>query len=137
MNVKEAALATGLPGKTLRYYEDVGLVAPDRAANGYRVYDDKTLGKLVFIARGRSLGFGLDDCRKLLDLYENSKRSSADVKAIAEAHLELLDVKQRELKAMQTELRRLVTTCHGDDRPDCPIVDSLAVSVRNSPRKNR
>lgn len=126
MNVKDAARATGLPSKTLRYYEDVGLVAPARAANGYRVYQDSDLHKLAFVGRARSLGFSLDDCRALLSLYEDRSRASADVKALAQDHVARIDRKLAEMTAIKSELQRLVSACHGDDRPDCPIVEGLA-----------
>lgn len=126
MNVKDAARATGLASKTLRYYEDVGLVAPARAANGYRVYQDSDLHKLAFVGRARSLGFSLDDCRALLSLYEDRSRASADVKALALGHVAEIDRKLAEMTAIKSELQRLVSACHGDDRPDCPIVEGLA-----------
>ncbi len=126
MNVKEAARATGLASKTLRYYEEVGLVAPARAENGYRVYSDADLNKLAFVGRARSLGFSLDDCRALLSLYEDRSRASADVKALALGHVEEIDRKMAQMTAIRNELQRLVSACHGDDRPDCPIVEGLA-----------
>ena len=128
MNVKEASAVTGLPAKTLRYYEDVGLVRPMRAENGYRVYQPADLQKLAFVGRARGLGFALDDCRKLLSLYEDQSRSSADVKALARRHVDLIDVKLRELRSIRSELNRLISACHGDDRPDCPIVEGLAAA---------
>ncbi len=126
MNVKEAAEATGIPPKTLRYYEEVGLVAPARAENGYRVFGDSDLRKLAFVGRARGLGFSLDDCRKLLSLYEDQSRSSADVKSLARTHVVEIDRKLRELRLIKSELNRLISACHGDDRPDCPIVEGLA-----------
>ena len=126
MNVRDAARATGLPSKTLRYYEDVGLVAQARAANGYRVYQESDLHKLSFVGRARSLGFSLDDCRALLSLYEDRSRASADVKALAQEHVARIDRKLAEMTAIKSELQRLVSACHGDDRPDCPIVEGLA-----------
>ena len=126
MNVNQAAKLTGLPSKTLRYYEEVGLVSPARAANGYRVFEERDIQKLAFIANARSLGFSLEECRRLLSLYEDPSRSSAQVKSIARAQLKILDVKLRELLAMRRELRRLISGCNGDDRPDCPIVEGLA-----------
>ena len=126
MNVKEASQATGLPAKTIRYYEDVGLVTPLRAENGYRVYRANDLQKLAFVGRARGLGFSLEDCRKLLSLYEDQSRTSADVKALAKSHVAEIDLKLKELHAIKRELNRLVDACHGDDRPDCPIVEGLA-----------
>lgn len=126
MNVKEAAQATSLPAKTIRYYEEVGLVTPLRAGNGYRVYQANDLQKLAFIGRARGLGFSLEDCRKLLSLYEDQSRTSADVKALAKSHVAEIDLKLKELRAIKRELNRLVDACHGDGRPDCPIVEGLA-----------
>jgi MerR family copper efflux transcriptional regulator len=126
MNVKDAAEVTGLPAKTIRYYEEVGLVTPARSGNGYRVYQPKDIQKLAFVGRARGLGFALDDCRKLLSLYEDQSRSSADVKALAKTHVAEINLKLKELRAIKAELNRLVGACHGDDRPDCPIVEGLA-----------
>ncbi|MDF1769118.1 Cu(I)-responsive transcriptional regulator [Maricaulis sp.] len=126
MNVKDVSLATGLPSKTLRYYEEVGLVAPARADNGYRVYSETDVHKLAFVGRARSLGFSLDDCRALLSLYEDRSRASADVKALAMDHVAQVDRKLAEMTMIKSELQRLVLACHGDDRPDCPIMNGLA-----------
>ena len=133
MNVNQAAKLTGLPSKTLRYYEEGGLVSPARAANGYRVYDARDVQKLAFIANGRSLGFSLEECRRLLSLYEDPTRSSGQVKSTAQAQLNILDVKHKELLAMRRELRRLISSCNGDDRPDCPIVEGLAQRITTIP----
>jgi MerR family transcriptional regulator, copper efflux regulator len=126
VNVKDVSLATGLPSKTLRYYEEVGLVAPARADNGYRVYSETDVHKLAFVGRARSLGFSLDDCRALLSLYEDRSRASADVKALAMDHVAQVDRKLAEMTMIKSELQRLVLACHGDDRPDCPIMNGLA-----------
>jgi Cu(I)-responsive transcriptional regulator len=126
MNVKDAAKVTGMASKTLRYYEEVGLVAPARAQNGYRVYRQSDLHKLAFVGRARSLGFSLDDCRALLSLYEDQSRASADVKALALGHVAEIDRKLKAMTEIKAELQRLVKACHGDDRPDCPIVEGLA-----------
>ncbi|WP_417479428.1 Cu(I)-responsive transcriptional regulator [Maricaulis maris] len=126
MNVKDVSRATGLPSKTLRYYEEVGLVAPARADNGYRVYSETDVHKLAFVGRARSLGFSLDDCRALLSLYEDRSRASADVKALAMDHVAQVDRKLAEMTLIKSELQRLVLACHGDDRPDCPIMNGLA-----------
>ena len=128
MNVKHAARRTGLPAKTLRYYEEIGLVTPARAANGYRDYTEEDVRKLVFAGRARSLGFSLDDCRTLLSLYEDRSRTSAGVRQLAVAQLVRIDRKLAELASMRVELSRLVDACHGDDRPDCPIVEELAAA---------
>ena len=126
MNIANAAERSGLPAKTIRYYEEIGLVRPCRSANRYRDFADADLHKLVFLARARSLGFTIEDCRALLALYEDRRRTSADVKRVAEAHLARIDRKLAELESMRRTLGRLVERCHGDDRPDCPIIDDLA-----------
>ena len=126
MNIKSVSAATGLPAKTIRYYEDVGLVRPQRETNGYRVFSDTDMHKLAFLARARSLGFSLESCRTLLALYDDKSRASADVKAIAEEHLSEIDQKLAELSAMRDTLAVLVRSCAGDDRPDCSILTDLA-----------
>ncbi|OSQ42391.1 Cu(I)-responsive transcriptional regulator [Thalassospira sp. MCCC 1A01428] len=126
MNISDAAQDSGLPAKTIRYYEEIGLVHPGRLANGYRDYSDQDLHKLRFLQRSRGLGFSIEDCRTLLSLYEDHNRASADVRQIAKAHLDDIDRKIAELKSLQTTLRHLVHQCHGDDRPDCPIIEDLA-----------
>ena len=126
MNIGSAAERSGLPAKTIRYYENIGLVRPHRSSNGYRDFGDADLHKLVFLARARSLGFTIEDCRALLALYEDRHRTSADVKRVAEEHLARIDRKLTELESMRKALGRLVELCHGDDRPECPIIDDLA-----------
>ena len=126
MRISEASRAAGLPVKTIRYYADIGLVsAASRSASGYRTYDDGAVRKLVFVRRAREFGFSIDDCRKLLDLYENRNRSSADVKHIATRRLDEISRKQRELQSLRDELSLLVDACNGDERPNCPIIDRL------------
>ncbi|MBL1435615.1 MAG: Cu(I)-responsive transcriptional regulator [Rhodobacteraceae bacterium] len=126
MNIGDAAKQSGLPAKTIRYYEDIGLVAPGRAGNGYRDFSDTDLHKLAFVQRARSLGFSIEECRALLSLYDDRGRASADVKDLAKAHLNQISEKIAGLQAMQKTLGELVHKCHGDDRPDCPILDGLA-----------
>jgi len=126
MNIKTVSTATGLPAKTIRYYEDIGLVRPQREANGYRVFSDTDVHKLAFLARARSLGFPVENCRSLLALYNDKDRASADVKAIALRHLDEIDRKLTELTAMRDTLSELVQSCAGDNRPDCPILSDLA-----------
>jgi len=126
MNIGDVAEASGLPAKTIRYYEDIGLIKPARAANGYRDFSDSDVHKLTFLHRSRSLGFTIEDCRTLLSLYEDRSRASADVKAVAEDHLVQIDQKIEELQSLRGTLAHLVSSCHGDDRPDCPILDGLA-----------
>ena len=126
MNIKDAAARSGLPAKTIRYYEEIALIRPSRGANGYRAFSETDVHKLAFLSRARSLGFAIEDCRMLLDLYEDETRASADVKEIARGHLAEIERKIAELEAMRRTLTQLVDTCHGDDRPDCPILDGLA-----------
>ncbi|MDN5788058.1 Cu(I)-responsive transcriptional regulator [Pseudorhodobacter sp.] len=126
MNIGEIATRSGLPAKTIRYYEDIGLIKPLRDANGYRAFRPQDLHKLAFLARARALGFRVEDCRTLLQLYENRARSSADVKAIAQEHLDQIEQKIADLREMQQTLTDLIRSCAGDDRPDCPILASLA-----------
>ena len=126
MNIKTVSSQTGLPAKTIRYYEDVGLIQPKREANGYRVFSDTDVHKLAFLARARSLAFPVESCRSLLALYDDKDRASADVKAIALEHLAEIDLKLGELSAMRETLAVLVKSCAGDNRPDCPILSDLA-----------
>ena len=126
ISIKEAADLTGLPAKTIRYYEDIGLVMPMRAENGYRVFQEADAHKLHFLSKARSLGFSIDECRKLLALYADSERASADVKALAQDHVTEIDRKIAELQAMRKTLMHLITNCAGDDRPDCPILTELS-----------
>ncbi len=129
MNIGEAAILSGLPAKTIRYYEDSGLLAPaSRQANGYREYSDKDVHTLRFVQRARSLGFSVADCRELLALYRDRRRTSADVKSVAERRLGEIDRKIAELASLRQALGELVERCHGDERPDCPILDELAGS---------
>ena len=125
MNIGDVSARSGLPPKTIRYYEDIGLVLPDRQENGYRSFRENHLHKLVFLARARALGFTIVDCRNLLQLYEDQSRSSAEVKEIAMDHLHEIEQKIADLRDMQNTLSKLVHSCAGDDRPDCPILESL------------
>lgn len=126
MNIGEVATAAGLPAKTIRYYEEIGLLTPARGANGYRHYSDRDLHRLAFLARSRSLGFTIENCRALLALHGDPSRASAEVKQIAEEHLAMIEAKIETLLSMQSTLRGLVKGCAGDDRPDCPILADLA-----------
>jgi MerR family copper efflux transcriptional regulator len=126
MNIGDVSRASGLPAKTIRYYEDIGLVRPARGANGYRDFSERDAHKLTFLGRSRSLGFSIEDCRTLLSLYEDTDRASADVKAVADEHLQRIARKITELQALKSTLETLVTRCQGDARPDCPILDDLA-----------
>ncbi len=126
MNIGEVAKQAGLPSKTIRYYEDIGLIRPDRTENGYRDFSDSDLHKLTFLARARELGFSIEDCRALLAMYEDESRASSDVKKLAEEHLKRVDEKIAQLRVMRDTLSHLVHACHGDNRPDCPILQDLA-----------
>ena len=126
MNVGEAAQRSGLPSKTIRYYEEIGLIRPPRAANGYRDYDADDVHRLIFLRRARNLGFSIDDCRQLLALYADRSRASHDVRAIASAHVAAIEDKVRELQSMRATLQKLIQACHGDERPDCPILEEMA-----------
>ena len=126
MNIGDVAKLSGLPIKTIRYYEDIGFIRPQRSANGYRSFRDTDVHKLAFLGRARSLGFTIEDCRALLQLYENDSRASADVKSIAKQHLVRIDEKLTELTEMRRTLSHLVDACAGDDRPNCPILSDLA-----------
>ena len=126
MNIGDVARRSGLPAKTIRYYEDIGLIRPQRAENGYRAFRESDLAKLAFVGRARSLGFSIEECRTLLALWEDRARASAEVKRIAQEHLADIDRKLAELQAMRRTLSHLVGACAGDDRPDCPILEGLA-----------
>ncbi|MBV7408237.1 Cu(I)-responsive transcriptional regulator [Maritimibacter sp. DP1N21-5] len=125
MNISDAGAASGLPAKTIRYYEDIGLVTPARDANGYRSFGEVDVHNLRFLARSRALGFSIEDCRTLLALYQDKSRASGEVKKVAEGHLSEIERKIADLTAMRDTLAHLVHCCHGDDRPDCPILEGL------------
>ena len=126
MKIGDVAKACDLSTKTLRYYEEVGLVTADRTSNGYRLYSDNQVEQLRFISRARALGFGLESCRGLLQLQEDGTRASSDVKQLAIEHLKQIKEKINELEVMHTRLSQLVDACQGDNDPDCPILDDLA-----------
>ena len=126
MNIGEASDRSGLPAKTIRYYEDIGLIRPERGGNGYRDYDISDVHKLRFLQRSRGLGFSVEECRQLLALYEDKSRASADVKDIAQTKLTEIDQKIREMMELRRTLEHLVHACHGNDRPDCPILEELS-----------
>jgi Cu(I)-responsive transcriptional regulator len=127
LTIGEAAERSGLAAKTIRFYEQIGLVRPARRRdNGYRVYGADDLHMLRFVERARRLGFSVEDCRQLLALYRDRDRTSAEVKALTEQRIGDIERKIAELVAMRRTLSELVARCHGDDRPDCPILDDLA-----------
>jgi Cu(I)-responsive transcriptional regulator len=127
MNIGEAARVSGVSAKMVRYYESIGLIRPvTRTQSGYRVYGDDDVHALRFIRRARSLGFSVDETSQLLALWHDKSRASADVKAFALKHVAELETKIAELQAMSRTLQHLASHCHGNDRPDCPILDDLA-----------
>ena len=126
MNIGTAAKATGLTTKTIRYYEDIGLVTAARDDNDYRLYTPLQVGKLKFLQRARSLGFTISECRQLLSLYEDKGRASADVKAIATDKIDAISQKISELESLRESLSKLTEGCSGNDLPDCPIINCLA-----------
>lgn len=130
MNIGAAAAASGLPVKTIRYYEDIGLLRPGRRGNGFRDYGDKDVHDLRFVGRARKLGFTIEECRHLLELYRDKSRSSAAVRQAATAHIDDIRTKIRELQAMESVLSHLIDKCAGNSRPDCPILESLAKEPR-------
>lgn len=126
MNIGEAAARTQLPAKTIRYYEEIGLVRPGRAENGYRDYAEEDVHRLAFLQRARGLGFTIDECRQLLSLYDDKHRASCDVKALTLEKLSEIDRKLNEMQALRDTLATLADSCVGDDRPDCPILNDMA-----------
>ncbi|GHE34382.1 Cu(I)-responsive transcriptional regulator [Vulcaniibacterium thermophilum] len=126
-NIGEAAQLTGVSAKMIRHYEQIGLLpAAGRTFAGYRIYGDNDLHRIRFIKRARSLGFPVKQIETLLGLWDDRGRASAEVKKLARAHADALAVKIREMQAMQRTLENLAERCHGDHRPDCPILDDLA-----------
>ncbi|WP_198375074.1 Cu(I)-responsive transcriptional regulator [Neoroseomonas rubea] len=126
MNIGEAAARSGVSAKMIRHYEAIGLLAAARGANGYRVYAARDVAVLRFIRHARDLGFPLEDVRRLLALWQDHGRASAEVKRLALAHVVALESKAESLQRMAASLRHLAAHCQGDQRPDCPILDDLA-----------
>lgn len=127
MNIGQAAAASGVTAKMIRHYEALGLVkAPRRTASNYRTYAENEVHVLRFIKRARSLGFSMAEIKELLGLWHNKARSSAAVKRIARSHIDELERKIAELQSMVKTLQHLAGHCHGDARPECPIIDELA-----------
>jgi MerR family copper efflux transcriptional regulator len=126
MKIGEASAASAVSQRMIRHYEKIGLMpAATRRDSGYRDYDERDVHTLRFIGRARDLGFGIEEIRQLLALWQDRSRSSSDVKALALARAGELRRKARELDAMRRTLERLAAGCHGDDHPDCPILDDL------------
>lgn len=134
--ISAAAARVGLSVRTVRFYEAAGLVRPARAANGYRDYDDAAMHTLAFVARARALGFTVEQCRALVSLWQDANRASADVRALASDKLAEIDARMADLAALRQVLARLVDSCHGDQRPDCPILEDLAHG-RGAARRHR
>ncbi|UTA53345.1 Cu(I)-responsive transcriptional regulator [Lysobacter soli] len=126
-NIGEAARHSGVSAKMIRHYESIGLIPPpNRTFAGYRLYNDADLHRLGFIRRARGLGFSIKQIEALLGLWDDRSRASAEVKRLAESHVDELATKIAEMQAMQRTLQDLARRCHGDDRPDCPILEDLA-----------
>lgn len=125
MNIGEAARRSGISEKMIRHYEAIGLIHPRRAVNGYRSYAEPDIAVLRFIRHARDLAFPLEEVRRLLALWRDNARASGEVRAIAQQHVQALEAKARALNAIAASLRHLAAHCHGDGRPDCPILDQL------------
>lgn len=127
-NIGQTAKASGVSAKMIRHYESIGLVkAALRTDAGYRVYDERDVQVLQFIHRARELGFSLEQIKTLMALWQDKQRASKDVRAMAKQHIAELDKKIADMQAMRRTLETLATKCHGDDRPDCPILDDLSL----------
>jgi MerR family copper efflux transcriptional regulator len=135
MNIGEASRRSGLPPKTIRYYEEVGLLRPARAQNGYRDYRDRDVHLLRFLQRSRSLGFSIEEARKLLALYADDNRHSEDVRSMASGRIAEIDRKIAELQSLKRSLALLAEQCPGDAGPDCPILDEIAGDSEIRPRR--
>ncbi|HEX2734653.1 MAG TPA: Cu(I)-responsive transcriptional regulator [Polyangiaceae bacterium] len=126
MKIGEVAAASGVSAKMIRYYESIGLIRrAARSAGGYRAYSDADVHTLQFVRRCRQLGFGMAEIQKLLSLWNNRRRKSQEVKRLATTHVQALQAKIDDLQSVVRTLSHLVHCCHGDDRPDCPILDDL------------
>jgi MerR family copper efflux transcriptional regulator len=138
MNIGQASERTGVSAKMIRYYESIGLLpSAARRANGYRDYGDQDLAVLQFVRRTRDLGFSLEEVAALLALWSDKKRSSREVKRLAETHIADLEHRMREMRAVMKTLRQLAHHCHGDERSDCPILDDLATPRAPSAKRLR
>ncbi|WP_026616072.1 Cu(I)-responsive transcriptional regulator [Ensifer aridi] len=130
MNIGQASKASGISSKMIRYYEQIGLIRPAlRTASSYRVYSDNDIHTLRFVRRARDLGFSVDQIKDLLTLWRDRSRTSADVKAVALEHIAELERKIAAIQEMAETLKHLASHCHGDDRPECPIIEEIAGSA--------
>ena len=136
INIGEAARRSGVSAKMIRHYEDIGLTRrAARTSSGYRMYVTNDVHALRFIRKARGLGFSIEQIAQLLDLWRDQHRPSRKVKAVALVHIEELDARIEELKTMKRTLVKLAAHCHGDDRPDCPILEGLAGRASGSSRR--
>ena len=127
LNIGDTSAATGVSAKMIRHYEDIGLIPPaSRTHSGYRVYSEADVHMLRFIRRSRNLGFSVKQIEDLLGLWRDRRRASSKVKALAQEHIAELDARIREMTEMRRTLEHLASRCHGDDRPDCPILEDLS-----------
>ena len=127
MNIGKAAKLSNLTIKAVRYYDNIGLVKPQQnSVSGYRDYSNEEIAKLKFIGKARKFDFSINECRELLSLYEDKNRTSKEVKRITLEKISQLDSKLRDLNYLKNELSFLATNCHGDDKPNCPILDELS-----------
>ncbi len=135
VNIGDAAKASGVSAKMIRHYESIGLIpSAGRTESGYRTYAESDLHRLRFVKRARTLGFSIKEIEALLALWGDRRRSSAKVKALTQKHIDELEGKIAEMQAMKQALQQLAHQCHGDDRPDCPILDDLAAEPNRAPR---
>ena len=127
LNIGEAAKASGVNAKLIRHYESIGVVPKvNRTDSGYRLYSKNDIHLLTFVRRARNLGFSMKEIKRLISLWRNRSRTSAEVKAMAKSHISALDQKIKELEEMRDTLLHLAKNCHGDNRPECPILENLA-----------
>ena len=127
VNIGAAASASGVSAKMIRHYEEIGLIpSPGRTHSGYRVYAEADVHMLRFVRRARNLGFSVRQIEALLSLWRDRRRASSKVKALALAHMAELDARILEMTEMRRSLEHLAGQCHGDERPDCPILEDLA-----------
>ncbi|RVH28095.1 Cu(I)-responsive transcriptional regulator [Sinorhizobium meliloti] len=132
MNIGQASNASGVSSKMIRYYEQIGLIKPAlRTASSYRTYGDNDVHTLRFVRRARDLGFSVEQIKELLALWRDRSRASSDVKAVALEHVAELERKIAAIQEMAKTLKHLASHCHGDDRPECPIIEEIA----NGPAK--